>query len=36
VTDQLVILDGGDVPADRERGWEQTLDKLTPFLRSRS
>jgi uncharacterized protein YndB with AHSA1/START domain len=33
VTDQLVILDGGDLPSDRERGWGETLDKLTPFLR---
>lgn len=36
VTDQLVILDGGDMAADRERGWGETLDKLTPFLRARS
>ena len=34
VTDQLVILDGGDLPGDRERGWGETLDKLTPFLRA--
>jgi uncharacterized protein YndB with AHSA1/START domain len=36
VTDQLVILDGGDTAGDRERGWGETLDKLTPFLRSKS
>src|SRR5215475_8226687 len=35
VTDQLVILDGGDQSADRERGWGETLDKLGPFLRAR-
>jgi uncharacterized protein YndB with AHSA1/START domain len=35
VTDQLVLLDGGDTAADRERGWGETLDKLTPFLRTR-
>ena len=35
VTDQLVILDGGDASADRERGWGETLDKLGPFLRAR-
>ena len=35
VTDQLVILDGGDMAHDRERGWGETLDKLTPFLSSR-
>src|SRR5262245_12343171 len=35
VTDQLVILDGGDMAADRERGWGETLDKLSPFLRTR-
>jgi uncharacterized protein YndB with AHSA1/START domain len=29
VTDQLVVLDGGDTSADRERGWGETLDKLT-------
>jgi uncharacterized protein YndB with AHSA1/START domain len=29
VTDQLVILDGGDTSGDRERGWGETLDKLT-------
>jgi uncharacterized protein YndB with AHSA1/START domain len=32
VTDQMVILDGGDTEVDRERGWGETLDKLTPFL----
>jgi hypothetical protein len=36
VTDQLVVLDGGDTAADRERGWGETLAKLTPFLRSLS
>ena len=34
VTDQLVVLDGGDRPEDREQGWGETLDKLAPFLRS--
>jgi uncharacterized protein YndB with AHSA1/START domain len=29
VTDQLVILDGGDTSSDRERGWGETLGKLT-------
>jgi len=33
VTDQLVVLDGGDTGADRERGWGETLDKLTAELR---
>jgi hypothetical protein len=28
VTDQLVILDGGDTAGDRERGWGETLAKL--------
>jgi uncharacterized protein YndB with AHSA1/START domain len=32
VTDQLVVLDGGDTGADRERGWGETLDKLTTEL----
>jgi uncharacterized protein YndB with AHSA1/START domain len=32
VTDQLVILDGGDGTADRERGWGETLDKLPAEL----
>ena len=27
-TDQLAILDGGDSPADRERGWGEVLHKL--------
>jgi uncharacterized protein YndB with AHSA1/START domain len=36
VTDQLVVLDGGEQSGDRERGWGETLDKLTPFLRGRS
>jgi uncharacterized protein YndB with AHSA1/START domain len=35
VTDQLVILDGGDTAPERERGWGETLDKLTALLRSR-
>lgn len=29
VTDQVALLDGGDTAADRERGWGETLDKLT-------
>ncbi len=33
VTDQLVILDGGDSAGDRERGWGETLDKLVDVLR---
>lgn len=32
VTDQLVILDGGDTAEDRERGWGETLDKLVRLL----
>jgi uncharacterized protein YndB with AHSA1/START domain len=32
VTDQLVILDGGDTASDREKGWGETLDKLTLVL----
>jgi uncharacterized protein YndB with AHSA1/START domain len=32
VTDQMVVLDGGDTDVDREKGWGETLDKLTPFL----
>jgi uncharacterized protein YndB with AHSA1/START domain len=32
VTDQLAILDGGDTAKDRERGWGETLDKLTALL----
>jgi uncharacterized protein YndB with AHSA1/START domain len=32
VTDQLVILDGGDTSGDRERGWGETLDKLPTVL----
>ncbi len=32
VTDQLVILDGSDSSADRERGWNATLDNLTAVL----
>jgi uncharacterized protein YndB with AHSA1/START domain len=34
VTDQLVILDGGETVGDRERGWGETLDKLPPVLRA--
>lgn len=30
VTDQIVILDGGDTASDRERGWGETLAKLGP------
>jgi uncharacterized protein YndB with AHSA1/START domain len=33
VTDQMVILDGGDTAPDRERGWGETLDKLPNELR---
>jgi uncharacterized protein YndB with AHSA1/START domain len=36
VTDQLVVLDGGDTWADRERGWGETLDKLTDVVRERA
>jgi uncharacterized protein YndB with AHSA1/START domain len=32
VTDQLVILDGGDTRVDRERGWGETLDRLPEVL----
>lgn len=32
VTDQMVILDGGDTAPDRERGWGETLDKLVREL----
>lgn len=32
VTDQLVVLDGGDAAEDRERGWGETLDKLPAEL----
>jgi len=32
VTDQLVILDGGDTRDDRERGWGETLEKLPRVL----
>jgi len=32
VTDQVVILDGGDSSGDRERGWGATLDNLTKAL----
>ena len=33
VTDQLVVLDGGDTPEGRERGWGETLDKLPAELK---
>jgi uncharacterized protein YndB with AHSA1/START domain len=33
VTDQLAILDGGDTAKDRDRGWGETLDKLSPLVR---
>jgi hypothetical protein len=32
VTDQLVILAGGDTAIDREKGWGETLEKLTLAL----
>jgi len=32
VTDQVAILDGGDTSDDRERGWGETLDKLSPAI----
>lgn len=32
LTDQLVILDGGDTASEREKGWGETLDKLTRVL----
>jgi len=32
VTDQLAILDGGDTAKDRERGWGETLDKLSSIV----
>lgn len=32
VTDQLAILDGGDTTKDRERGWGETLDKLSAVV----
>jgi uncharacterized protein YndB with AHSA1/START domain len=32
VTDQLVVLDGGDSSGDREHGWGETLDKLPAEL----
>lgn len=32
VTDQIVILNGGDTAAGRERGWGETLDKLPAEL----
>ncbi len=32
VTDQMVILDGGDSRDERERGWGETLDKLPQVL----
>jgi len=33
VTDQLAMLDAGDTAKDRERGWGETLDKLTAVAR---
>jgi uncharacterized protein YndB with AHSA1/START domain len=33
VTDQLVILDGGEGSHERERGWGETLDKLVDVVR---
>jgi uncharacterized protein YndB with AHSA1/START domain len=36
VTDQLVILDGGDTAHERERGWQETLDKLPAELARRA
>jgi uncharacterized protein YndB with AHSA1/START domain len=36
VTDQLVILDGGDSADGRERGWGETLDKLPAELARRA
>src|SRR5262249_55746227 len=35
VTDQLAILDGGDTARDRERGWGETLDKLSSVVGDR-
>ena len=32
VTDQVAILEGGDTAKDRERGWGETLDKMTSVL----
>jgi uncharacterized protein YndB with AHSA1/START domain len=32
VTDQLAILDGGDTAKERERGWGETLDKLSAIV----
>jgi len=32
VTDQLAMLDGGDTSKDRERGWGETLDKLSAVV----
>ena len=34
VTDQLAILDGGDTAKDRQRGWGETLDKLSGVVGS--
>jgi uncharacterized protein YndB with AHSA1/START domain len=35
VTDQLAILDDGDTARDRERGWGETLDKLSAVVGQR-
>ena len=35
VTDQLAILDGGDTARDRERGWGETVDKLSAVVGQR-
>ena len=32
VTDQMAILDGGETAGDRQRGWGETLDKLSPVI----
>jgi len=32
VTDQIAILDGAETPADRGRGWGESLDKLVRAL----
>lgn len=36
VTDQLVILNGGDTAEGREKGWGETLDKLPAELNRRT
>ena len=35
VTDQVALLDGGDTGKDRERGWGETLDKLSGVFAGR-